>query len=59
MDTKFQKTIGSDEWYTPLPMIMSLGEFDLDPAAPEHPLWRTATRMVDKNENGLKVEWGG
>lgn len=59
MDTSFQKTQGSDEWYTPLPLIQKLGHFDLDPASPEHPLWRTADRMVDKNENGLKVEWGG
>lgn len=59
MNTSFQKNIGSDEWYTPLPLIQSLGTFDLDPCAPEVPLWRTARRMVDKTENGLKVEWGG
>ena len=59
MDTSFQRTSASDEWYTPKEMIDALGEFDLDPCAPEKPLWRTARRMVDRNEDGLKVEWGG
>lgn len=59
MDTSFQRTSGTDEWYSPLPLVECLGHFDLDPASPEEPLWRTADRMVDKKENGLKVEWGG
>lgn len=59
MDSHFQRTVASDEWYTPLSLIQSLGEFDLDPAAPEHPLWRTAKVMMDKNINGLKQSWGG
>lgn len=59
MDTSFQRTGGSDEWYTPLPIIEKLGPFDLDPAAPVSPLWRTAARMIDKNEDGLKTPWGG
>jgi len=59
MDTSFQKTAASDEWYTPIELIRSLGQFDLDPCAPMEPLWRTATRMVNKEEDGLKVEWAG
>lgn len=59
MDTSFQKGIGSDEWYTPPEMLKALGEFDLDPAAPERPLWRTARVMMDKNIDGLSRQWGG
>lgn len=59
MDTSFQKTTASDEWYTPKEIIDALGVFDLDPCAPMKPLWKTAERMVNKEENGLKIPWGG
>lgn len=59
MNTSFQKTVASDEWYTPREIIDALGPFDLDPCAPMKPLWRTAERMVNKEEDGLKIEWGG
>ena len=59
MDTSFQKTSASDEWYTPREILDALGPFDLDPCAPIKPLWRTAERMVNKDEDGLKISWGG
>ena len=60
MNTTFGKSRNStDEWYTPIELINSLGSFDLDPCAPEVPLWRTATTMYDKNVDGLKQDWFG
>lgn len=59
MNTRFQKTSASDEWYTPKEIIQALGVFDLDPCAPMKPIWDTAARMIDKEENGLDSEWDG
>ena len=60
MNRTFEKSRNStDEWYTPIELINSLGSFDLDPCAPEVPLWRTATTMYDKNVDGLKQDWFG
>ena len=60
MNTTFEKSKNStDEWYTPIELINSLGSFDLDPCAPEVPLWKTATIMYDKNADGLKQAWFG
>ena len=59
MNTAFQKTAASDEWYTPKELVDALGVFDLDPCAPVHPLWKTATRMLNKEDDGLKHDWGG
>lgn len=39
MNTSFERSANaSDEWYTPREIIEALGEFDLDPCAPMHPL---------------------
>lgn len=59
MNTCYQRTAASDEWYTPREIVEALGRFALDPCAPVHPLYQTADRMVNKNQDGLKVEWGG
>lgn len=59
MNTSFQKTIASDEWYTPKEIIDCLGEFDLDPCAPMKPLWPTAKVMWNKTNDGLSMDWGG
>ena len=60
MNTTFEKTENStDEWYTPIEIINSLGKFDLDPCAPVKPLWETARTMYDKNTDGLKQVWHG
>ena len=59
MNTSFQKTVGSDEWYTPREIIDALGTFDLDPCAPARPLWPTARTMWDKEYDGLAHPWEG
>lgn len=59
MNTSFQKSEGSIEWYTPKWLLDSLGKFDLDPCAPMHPLWRTAEVMFNKEDDGLSCIWGG
>lgn len=53
------RAVASDEWYTPLEIIQSLGEFDLDPCAPMKPLWQTARVMINKEQDGLSKEWKG
>lgn len=60
MNTSFERSVNaSDEWYTPREIIEALGEFDLDPCAPMHPLWPTAKIMYNKQDNGLIQNWGG
>ena len=59
MDTSFQKTDASDEWYTPRWILDQLGEFDLDPCAATNPPWPTARTMYDRNADGLSRRWGG
>ena len=57
MNTSFQRTTASDEWYTPLELIRSLGHFDLDPCAgPGH---NTADTLYTKEDDGLTKEWHG
>lgn len=51
--------VSSDEYYTPLHIIEALGHFDLDPATPPNPMWRTADVMYTKNDDGLRKEWFG
>lgn len=60
MNISFEKSANTtDEWYTPKEIIDSLGEFDLDPCAPMKPLWKTAKKMFNKEDNGLKQDWEG
>ena len=59
-DTHFKPGIvSSDEYYTPKHIVEALGHFDLDPATPENPRWRTADMMYTKEDDGLKQEWFG
>ena len=59
MDTSFQRTTASDEWYTPKEILDSLGPFELDPCAPLEPLWPTAETMYNIEDDGLTKIWGG
>lgn len=59
MNTNFERSIASDEWYTPPEILESLGEFDLDPCAPIAPLFQTAKTMWNKNDDGLSRDWFG
>lgn len=49
----------TDTYLTPLPIIQSLGEFELDPCTPEFMPWETAKTRFTKKEDGLKQNWGG
>jgi hypothetical protein len=47
----------TNTWLTPLPLIHSLGEFDLDPCA--YPGHKTAKEMICLPDCGLKNDWFG
>lgn len=49
----------SNEWYTPQYIFNAFPQFDLDPCAPVNPLWQTAKRMLNINDNGLNHNWTG
>ena len=55
----FDITTGQQTWITPPHLQQSLGHFDLDPCAADNMPYRTADRMVTKDEDGLKVDWTG
>lgn len=57
MDVSFQRSVASDEWYTPPYIIQALGEFDLDPCAARG--WITAKKHLYKEDDGLINEWHG
>lgn len=54
-----QKT--TDVWLTPLNLINSLGEFDLDPCCPNNLPWKTAKTYfsLENNQDGLLLPWTG
>ena len=58
MNTSFQRTTSSDEWYTPDYILSALGEFDLDPCAPDKDFY-TAKECYTKEDNGLVKPWYG
>lgn len=57
MNTSFQRTASSDEWYTPPYILEALGEFDLDPCA-AHGV-NTARHHLYKEDDGLTISWHG
>lgn len=48
-----------DEWFTPKPIIDSLGLFDLDPCTNSDRPWDTAKDHYSPPANGLIAEWWG
>lgn len=51
---------GEKTWLTPRCILDPLGRFDLDPCCPDGGMpWRTADRMVTKDEDGLRQDWEG
>lgn len=52
-------TDNHDEWLTPPYIIKALGEFDLDPCAPEVRPWGTAKKHFTLKDNGLFLPWEG
>lgn len=49
----------NDEWLTPPEIVRALGEFDLDPCAPEVRPWDTAKKHYHKAQDGLAYAWSG
>lgn len=50
----------TDERYTPLWLVESLGTFDLDPCSPiDGPLHGQASRWFSKQDDGLSQPWHG
>lgn len=49
----------TNEWYTPQWVLDPLGEFDLDPCFPVHPLFQTARRTYNILQDGLQQAWAG
>lgn len=58
MAKHFDFTSGEETWITPMDLQKSLGEFDLDPCAADNMPYRTAKRMVTRQEDGLSFDWG-
>lgn len=50
---------GEKTWLTPLRIIRALGHFDTDPCCPPNMPWRTADRMLTKEQDGRTAEWMG
>lgn len=48
-----------DEWLTPRHVLAALGDFDLDPCAPQVRPWDTAERHYTVMDNGLVQPWEG
>ena len=61
MNSSFEgnTSTGKDEWLTPPEIIKAIGDFDLDPCSPIVPPWRTATTMLNINDDGLSRKWDG
>jgi len=49
----------NDEWLTPIEILRTLGEFDLDPCAPIVRPWETAARHYTVEDDGLALPWIG
>lgn len=55
-----QSTVGkNDEWLTPPEILRVLGDFDLDPCAPEDRPWPTAECHLTQFDDGLSMPWVG
>lgn len=59
MDVTFEKKKGTEDWITPPKIVLSLGEFDLDPCACEESIHRYANKVYYKRDNGLRQDWYG
>lgn len=61
MNTNFEinRSNTTTTWLTPIDLINSLGEFDLDPCTPIEMPWLTAKHRYTEIDNGLKQPWFG
>jgi len=55
---RFDKTANTTTtWLTPRAWVRALGPFDLDPCTPTAMPWKTATRMLTEEDDGLATPW--
>lgn len=61
MNTGYEidRTNTTTTWLTPIDIIRSLGEFDLDPCTPIEMPWQTANHRYTEIDNGLTQPWFG
>lgn len=59
MNTSFERTTASDEWWTPKWIVDALGHFDLDPCEPVAPRYKLADMGYTKEDDGLSRPWFG
>lgn len=59
MINRVPPTKDTDTWITPLPIIKTLGVFDLDPCCPDTMPYPTAIRMIMQPNDGLSAKWEG
>ena len=50
---------GEKTWLTPKRIIDALGHFDTDPCCPPNMPWRTADKMLTKEDDGTTAPWIG
>ena len=55
----FIKDSGEKSWLTPRYILDVLGHFDTDPCCPNNMPWKTADRMLTKEEDGTICPWPG
>lgn len=61
MNTSFEvnRVNTTTTWLTPIDIVRSLGEFDLDPCTPPEMPWMTAKKRYTEADNGLIQPWEG
>ena len=59
MEKIFITDSGEKTWITPKRIIDALGHFDTDPCCPANMPWRTADRMLTKQDDGTTAPWTG
>lgn len=56
---KINADSGEKTWLTPKYIVDALGHFDTDPCCPDNMPWRTADRMLTKDDDGTTAPWVG
>lgn len=60
MNASFERiSKGKEEWLTPPHILKALGQFDLDPCAPQKRPWPMAKTHYTKSDDGLIQKWFG
>lgn len=59
MNKIFIKDSGEKTWITPKRIVDVLGHFDTDPCCPKDMPWKTADKMLTKEDDGTVSPWSG